>query len=109
MAREITKISPLRTFLGDFLISVHSIIAVNLAIMIIEKSKEVWLMKQKYYLALTAEEWRLMIESLNNLRNRLISEGKYTMREDIVMCILLNYFNYSFLSQCPEFGGHIIF
>ena len=35
-------------------------------------------MKQKYYLALTAEEWRLMIESLNNLRNQLISEGKYT-------------------------------
>ena len=35
-------------------------------------------MKQKYYLALTAEEWRLMIESLNNLRNRLISEGRYT-------------------------------
>ena len=34
---------------------------------------------------------------------------EYTMREDIVMCILLNYFNYSFLSQCPEFGGHIIF
>ena len=72
MAREITEISPLRTFFGDFLISVHSIIAVNLAIMMIEKSKEVWLMKQKYYLALTAEEWRLMIESLNNLRNRLV-------------------------------------
>ena len=34
---------------------------------------------------------------------------EYTMREDIVMCILLNYFNYSCLSQCPEFGGHIIF
>ena len=46
--------------------------------MITEKSKEVRLMKQKYYLALTAEEWRLMIESLNNLRNRLISEGRYT-------------------------------
>ena len=46
--------------------------------MIIEKSKEVRLMKQKYYLALTTEEWRLMIESLNNLRNRLISEGRYT-------------------------------
>ena len=41
---EITEISPLRTFLGDFLISVHSITAVSLAIMIIEKSKEVWLM-----------------------------------------------------------------
>ncbi len=35
-------------------------------------------MRQKYYLALTTEEWRLMIESLNNLRNRLISEGRYT-------------------------------
>ena len=40
---EITEISPLRTFLGDFLISVHSITAVSLAIMLIEKSKEVWL------------------------------------------------------------------
>ena len=78
MARKITEISPLRTFLGGFLISVHSITAVSLAIMTTEKPKEVRLMKQKYYLALTAEEWRLMIESLNNLRNRLISEGRYT-------------------------------
>lgn len=78
MARKITEISPLRTFLGGFLISVHSITAVSLAIMTTEQSKEVRLMKQKYYLALTAEEWRLMIESLNNLRNRLISEGRYT-------------------------------
>ena len=78
MARKITEISPLRTFFGGFLISVHSITAVSLAIMITEKSKEVRLMKQKYYLALTAEEWRLMIESLTNLRNRLISEGRYT-------------------------------
>ena len=78
MARKITEISLSQTFLGDFLISVHSITAVSLAIMTTEKSKEVRLMKQKYYLALTAEEWRLMIESLNNLRNRLISEGRYT-------------------------------
>ena len=35
-------------------------------------------MKQKYYLALTKEEWRLMIECLNKLRNRLISEDRYT-------------------------------
>ena len=35
-------------------------------------------MKQKYYLALTTEEWRLMIEVLNNLRNRLIWENRYT-------------------------------
>lgn len=75
MARKITEISPLRTFLGGFLISVHSITAVSLAIMITERSKEVRLMKQKYYLALTTEEWRLMIEPLNNLRDRLVSEG----------------------------------
>ena len=42
-------------------------------------------MKQKYYLALTAEEWRLMIESLNNLRNRLVSEGRYTDAVDEVL------------------------
>ena len=52
MARKITEISPLWTFLGDFLISVHSITAVSLAIMIIEKSKEVQLMKQKFTLRL---------------------------------------------------------
>ena len=90
MAREITEISLSQTFLGDFLISVHSITAVSLTIMIIEKSKEVWLMKQRYYLALTTEEWRLMIESLNNLRNRLISEGKYTDAVDEVLIKVAN-------------------
>ena len=90
MARKITEISPLRTFLGGFLISVHSITAVSLAIMIIEKSKEVQLMKQKYYLALTTAEWRLMIESLNNLRNQLISEGKYTDAVDEVLIKVAN-------------------
>lgn len=30
-------------------------------------------MKQKYYLALNAQEHRLMIESLNKLRNKLIA------------------------------------
>ena len=58
--------------------------------MIIEKSKGVQLMKQKYYLALPAEEWRLMIESLNNLRNRLISEGKYTDAVDEVLIKVAN-------------------
>ncbi len=90
MARKITEISPLRTFFGDFLISVHLITAVSLAIMITEKSKEVRLMKQKYYLALTTEEWRLMIESLNNLRNRLISAGRYTDAVDEVLVKVAN-------------------
>lgn len=47
-------------------------------------------MKQKYYLALTAEEWRRMIESLNNLRDRLISEGKYTDAVDEVLIKVAN-------------------
>ena len=58
--------------------------------MIIGKSKEFWLLRQKYYLALTTEEWRLMIESLNNLRNRLISEGKYTDAVDEVLIKVAN-------------------
>ena len=84
MVRKITEISSLWTFPGDFLI------AVSLTIMIAEKSKEVWLMKQRYYLALTTEEWRLMIESLNNLRNRFISEGKYTDAVDEVLIKVAN-------------------
>ena len=39
-------------------------------------------MKQKYYLALNAQELRLMIESLNQLRNKLIAGGKYTDAAD---------------------------
>ena len=42
-------------------------------------------MKQKYYLALNAQELRLMIESLNQLRNKLIADGKYTDAIDEVL------------------------
>lgn len=42
-------------------------------------------MKQKYYLALNAQEHRLMIESLNQLRNKLIADGKYTDALDEVL------------------------
>lgn len=47
-------------------------------------------MKQRYYLALITEEWRLMIEPLNNLRNRFISEGKYTDAVDEVLIKVAN-------------------
>jgi len=47
-------------------------------------------MKQKYYLALTAEEWRLMIDALSNLRNRLISAGRYTDAVDEVLVKVAN-------------------
>ena len=42
-------------------------------------------MKQKYYLALNAQEHRLMVESLNQLRNKLIAAGKYTDAIDEVL------------------------
>ena len=44
------------------------------------------MMKQKYYLVLHDQEHRLMIESLNQLRNTLIADGKYT---DVVDEVLL--------------------
>lgn len=34
--------------------------------------------KQKYYIAVDEYERRIIINSLNNLRNKLIAEGKYT-------------------------------
>lgn len=42
-------------------------------------------MKQKYYLVLNDQEYRLMIESLNQLRNKLIADGKYTDAVDEVL------------------------
>ena len=42
-------------------------------------------MKQKYYLALSNQEHRLVIESLNKLRNKLIADGKYTDAADDVL------------------------
>ena len=42
-------------------------------------------MKQKHYLVLNAQEHRLIIESLNQLRNKLIAGGKYTDAADDVL------------------------
>ena len=35
-------------------------------------------MKQKYYVEVNRQEWRLIIEALNRLRNKLIAAGWYT-------------------------------
>ena len=43
------------------------------------------MMKQKYYLVLNDQEHRLIIESLNQLRNKLIADGKYTEAIDEVL------------------------
>lgn len=42
-------------------------------------------MKQKYYLLLNDQERCFVIESLNQLRNRLIADGKYTNAIDEVL------------------------
>lgn len=47
-------------------------------------------MKQKYYLALNAQEHRLMIESFNQLRNKLIVSGKYTDAVDEVLLKIIS-------------------
>ena len=47
-------------------------------------------MKQGYYLALDTAERRLIIESLNNLRRKLIAAGRYT---DAVDELLIKFVN----------------
>ena len=42
-------------------------------------------MKQKYYLALDRNEYDLILNSLNDLRNSLIEKGKYTDGVDDVI------------------------
>ena len=34
--------------------------------------------KKKYYLAIDDNEYKVIIESLNSLRNKLIADGRYT-------------------------------
>lgn len=45
---------------------------------------------KKYHLYLNETEWRLIILCLNDLRNRLISEGRYT---DCVDELLVKFIN----------------
>lgn len=47
-------------------------------------------MNTKYHVYLNYEERRLVIKSLNDLRNRLISEGKYTDLIDEVFVKVAN-------------------
>ena len=42
-------------------------------------------MKQKYYVELNRQEWRLIIEGLNRFRNRLIAAGRYTDAVDEIL------------------------
>ena len=46
-------------------------------------------MKRKW-IALNEAEWRLVLYALNELRNRLIAEGRYTDVVDEVMTKIIN-------------------
>ena len=48
------------------------------------------MMKQKYYLVLNNQERRFVIESLNQLRNKLIADGKYTDAVDEVLLKIIS-------------------
>ncbi len=42
-------------------------------------------MKQKCYVELNRQEWRLIIEGLNRFRNKLIAAGRYTDAVDEIL------------------------
>lgn len=42
-------------------------------------------MKQKYYVELNRQEWRLIIEGLDRFRNKLIAAGRYTDAVDEIL------------------------
>ena len=42
-------------------------------------------MKQKYYVELNRQEWRLIIEGLNRFSNKLIAAGQYTDSIDEIL------------------------
>lgn len=45
---------------------------------------------QKYYIAIDKYERRIIINSLNNLRNKLISDGRYTDAVDEILLKIAN-------------------
>ena len=59
--------------------------------------------RTKYHIYLNSEERCLLISSLNDLRNRLIAEGKYTDLVDEVMIKAANakIKKINVVSKCP--------
>ena len=47
-------------------------------------------MKEKYYIVLEEYERRIIINSLNELRNRLIADGRYTNAVDEILLKIIN-------------------
>ena len=47
-------------------------------------------MEKKRYIALDDSEWKIVIKALNDLRNSLIRQGRYTDAVDDIMIKVIN-------------------
>ena len=47
-------------------------------------------MEKKRYIALDDSEWKIVINALNDLRNSLIQQGRYTDSVDDIMIKVIN-------------------
>lgn len=56
--------------------------------------------KTKYHIYLNSEERRLLINNLNDLRNQLVAEGRYTDLVDEVLIKTVNA-KIKVVSKCP--------
>ncbi len=59
-------------------------------------------MKTKYYIALDDFERRMLVNCLNEMRNRLIADGKYTDAVDEVLLKIINAKTKKFKIICKE-------
>ena len=59
-------------------------------------------MKEKYYIVLEEYERRIIINSLNELRNRLIADGRYTEAVDEILLKIINAKKKKFKVLCKE-------
>ena len=58
-------------------------------------------MKQKYHLAMDDAGRRLLIGSLNDLRSRIFTEGRYTDAVDEVLLKMLKVFSFVYPASVP--------
>ena len=59
-------------------------------------------MKEKYYIVLNKYERKIIINSLNELRNRLIANGRYTDAVDELLLKIINAKKKKFKVICKE-------
>ena len=60
------------------------------------------MLKEKYYIVLYEYERKIIINSLNELRNRLIANGRYTDAVDELLLKIINAKKKKFKVICKE-------